>query len=63
MSHKHDVKQFRQACREAGLTVSERYEASDALHAEKASGDVQADMSYGELLNWLQQWMGSWPRQ
>jgi len=63
MSHKHDVKQFRQACREAGLTVGERYEASDALHAEKASGDVQADMSYGELLNWLQQWKGSWPQQ
>ena len=63
MSHKHDVKQFRQACREAGLTVGERYEASDALHAEKASGDVQADMSYGELLNWLQQWKCSWPQQ
>jgi hypothetical protein len=63
MSHKHDVKQFRQACREAGLTVSERYEASDALHAEKASGDVQADMSYRELLNWLQQWKGSWSQQ
>jgi hypothetical protein len=63
MSHKHDVKQFRQACREAGLTVSERYEASDALHAEKAAGDVQADMSYRELLNWLRQWKGSWPQQ
>ena len=63
MSHKHDVKQFRQACREAGLPVSERYEASDALHAEKASGDVQADMSYRELLNWLQQWKGSWSQQ
>jgi hypothetical protein len=63
MSHKHDVKQFRQACREAGLTVGERYEASDALHAEKASGDVQTDMSYRELLNWLQQWKGSWPQQ
>jgi hypothetical protein len=63
MSHKHDVKQFRQACREAGLTVDERYAASDALHAEKAAGDVQADMSYGELLNWLQQWKGSWPQQ
>ncbi len=63
MSHKHDVKQFRQACREAGLTIGERYQASDALHAEKASGDVQADMSYRELLNWLQQWKGSWPQQ
>ena len=62
MSHKHDVKQFRQACREAGLTIGERYEASDALHAEKASGDIQADMSYGELLDWLRQWRSSWPQ-
>jgi hypothetical protein len=36
--------------------VQERYEASDALHAEKASGDVRIDMSYGELLAWLRQW-------
>jgi hypothetical protein len=27
--------QFRQACKEAGLTIQERYEASAALHAEK----------------------------
>lgn len=38
--------------------MQERYEASEALHAEKASGDVQADMSYGELLAWLRQWKG-----
>lgn len=63
MSHKRDIKQFRQACREVGLTISERYEASDALHAEKESGDVQADMSYGELLIWLRQWRGTWPQQ
>lgn len=29
----------RQACREAGLTVRERYEASRALHAEKEAGE------------------------
>jgi hypothetical protein len=63
MGHKRDIKQFRQACREVGLTIGERYEASDALHAEKESGDVQADMSYGELLAWLQQWKGTWPQQ
>lgn len=63
MSHKRDIKQFRQACREVGLTIGERYEASDALHAEKASGDVQTDMSYGELLVWLRQWRDSWPQQ
>ncbi len=60
MSHKRDIKQFRQACNEVHLTVSERYQASEALHAEKASGDVRGDMSYPELLAWLQQWKDSW---
>ena len=55
---KRDVKQFRQACKEVGLTVWERFEASEALHAEKESGGVQGDMSYGELLAWLRQWKG-----
>ena len=40
------------------LTVKERYEASEALHAEKESGNVQEDMSYGDLLTWLRQWRG-----
>ncbi len=56
MTRKQDIRQFRHACREAGLTVQERYEASDALHAEKSSGDIQADMTYGQLLAWLRQW-------
>jgi hypothetical protein len=56
MTRKRDIKQFRQACREVGLSAQERYEASEALHAEKARGDVQADMSYGELVAWLRQW-------
>ena len=60
MGHKRDIKQFRQACNEVHLTVSERYATSEALHAEKASGDVQADMNYRELLAWLQQWKDSW---
>jgi len=60
MSNKHDIKQFRQACREVGLTASERYEASDALHGEKESGDIQADMTYGELLLWLREWRSRW---
>jgi hypothetical protein len=63
MSHKRDIKQFRQACREVGLTVEERYAASEALHAEKASGEVQADMSYAELCAWLRQWVSIWPQQ
>jgi hypothetical protein len=60
VSNKRDIKQFRQACREVGLTVSERYEASDALHREKASGHIQADMTYGELLLWLREWRHRW---
>jgi hypothetical protein len=56
VTRKRDIKQFQQACKEAGLSPQERYEASEALHAEKASGVVQADMSYGELLAWLRQW-------
>jgi hypothetical protein len=58
LSRKRDIKQFRQACKEAGLTVRERHEASEALHAEKQAGHVQRDMSYGELLDWLRQWRG-----
>lgn len=46
------------AARAGGDEVRERYEASEALHAEKKSGNVQRDMSYGELLAWLRQWKG-----
>jgi hypothetical protein len=35
MTRKRDIKQLRQACKEVGLTVRERYDASEALHAEK----------------------------
>jgi hypothetical protein len=42
------------------LTVRERYDASEALHAEKESSGGQEDMSYGELLVWLRQWKESW---
>lgn len=58
MGRKRDIKQFRQACKEAGLTAQQRYEASEALHAEKESGNVREDMSYGDLLAWLRQWRG-----
>jgi hypothetical protein len=58
VGRKRDIKQFRQACKEAGLTVQERFEASEALHAEKESGNVQTDLSYRELLDWLRQWRG-----
>jgi hypothetical protein len=58
VARKRDIKQFRQACKEVGLAAKERFDASEALHAEKKSGIVQADMSYGELLAWLRQWKG-----
>lgn len=35
VSRKRDIKQFRQACKEAGLTVRERHEASEALRQWK----------------------------
>lgn len=56
MTRKRDIKQFRQACKEVGLTVEERYAASQALHAEKESSGLQEHMTYGELLTWLRQW-------
>ncbi len=62
MTRKRDIKQFRQACREAGLSAIERYEASQALHTEKESGSTREHMSYGELLAWLREWKNSWHR-
>lgn len=59
MTRKRDIKQFRQACKAVGLTASERFEASEALHAEKESSGGE-DMSYAELLAWLREWKDSW---
>jgi hypothetical protein len=56
VSRKRDIKQFRQACREASLTIQERYEASAALHTEKESSGAQEHMTYSELVDWLRQW-------
>jgi hypothetical protein len=56
VARKRDIKQFRQACKEVGLTPRERYEASEDLHGEKGESGVHAHMSYGELLAWLRQW-------
>jgi hypothetical protein len=41
VARKRDIKQFRQACKEVGLTPRERYQASEALHAEKGEAGVQ----------------------
>ena len=56
MGRKRDIKQFRQACREADLTVDERYLASEALHSEKEALGESEHMSYQELVEWLRQW-------
>lgn len=56
VARKSDIKQFRQACKEVGLTPRERYEASEALHAAKEGLGMQEHMGYGELLAWLRQW-------
>jgi hypothetical protein len=56
MARKRDVKQFRQACREVGLTARERYEASEALHSAKRSSGVSEHVSYQELVEWLREW-------
>ena len=56
VTRKRDIKQFRQACKEVGLTAQERYAASEALHTEKDSSGVREHLSYGELLAWLRQW-------
>jgi hypothetical protein len=58
MSRKRDIQQFRDACDEVGVSVEERYEASEALHDEKRSSGAQGHMSYGELVAWLRQWKG-----
>ena len=56
MTRKRDIKQFRQACKELGLTPNERYAASKALHSEKDSSGNQDHLGYGDLLAWLRQW-------
>jgi len=56
MTRKRDIKQFRQACKELGLTPGERYAASKAFHAEKKSLGRQDHLVYGELIAWLRQW-------
>lgn len=56
-ARKRDVKQFRQACNEVGLTSDQRYRASEDLHAEKEVAAVRRrHLSYGELVAWLREW-------
>lgn len=59
VAHKRDIKQFRQACREVGLSARERRGASRALHAEKQSSGTREHISYQELVAWLREWIDS----
>ena len=56
MARKPDIKQFREACREAGLSPEERYRASEDLHAHKQTIGAGQHMNYQELLAWLREW-------
>jgi hypothetical protein len=56
VARKREIKQFRQASKELGLSAEERYLASEALHAEKGTTGDRKHMSYQELLTWLRQW-------
>jgi hypothetical protein len=56
VARKRDIKQFRQACWDVGLTARERYEAREALHAEKQASGKKEHMSYEQLLAWLREW-------
>ena len=53
VTRKRDIKQVPSGLQEAGLTIEERYKASEALHAEKESAGGQEDMGYPALLAWL----------
>lgn len=53
MARKREIKQFRQACKDLGLSAEERYLASEALHAEKETTGEREHMSYQELMAWL----------
>jgi hypothetical protein len=52
----YDIKQWRQACREAGLVGAEKDEASDDFHAEKRAFGDRRHLPYGDLIIWLREW-------
>jgi hypothetical protein len=59
VARKRDIKQFRQACDEVGLTARERRAASGDLHEEKRTAGSREHMSYGDLVAWLREWKGA----
>ena len=59
MGNKRDIKQFKQACREAGVLDDLIYAASKEFHAAKRRGEVTQHMRYGELVAWMREWRRS----
>jgi hypothetical protein len=56
MSPERDQRQWRQACREAGIGEDEMDRASDDFHAEKRAAGERRHWPYGKLINWLREW-------
>jgi hypothetical protein len=56
MALARDNKQWRDACREAGIPKREREAASNAFHAEKKASGERGHWSYGNLIIWLRAW-------
>jgi hypothetical protein len=56
MAPKRDVKQWKQACREIGLTPDEQRQAKRDFHADKRASGDRDHRSYGNLIIWLQDW-------
>lgn len=54
---KRDNKQFRDACREAGIRADvNRRKARDDLHRYKREIARREHFSYSELVEWLKEW-------
>lgn len=56
MAPARDVKQWKQACREAGVERPERKLAAADFHAEKRASSERGHWSYGNLIIWLRDW-------
>jgi len=53
---RRDVNQWRQACKEVGLTKPERKQATKDFHMEKEEFGERRHMPYGNLIIWLREW-------
>ncbi|HVY79188.1 MAG TPA: hypothetical protein VG898_11835 [Solirubrobacterales bacterium] len=59
MSRKRETRQFRDACRAAGIrTIEERARASVDFHTYKRQIGLRGHLSYRELVEWLRAWKG-----